>query len=286
VSSSSLGQSEEVESSSPYIDHPDHLPLGAGTAESIERHDYAELDDRHHHLQDATDMQDRCSPTIRCPNPDDSYEPRHVAILDEYAGLDTALVLMRTDGAEDIAAVIGSAPSQHPHLQGKDEPDLTHQLHDEYQTTMDCNSVALHPALDDFDDEGLTLPYEPSDEEDDDDGLSLCPDARFCDAGWGIESLHETEDIDFEFVYALHTFVATVEGQANATKGDTMVLLDDSNSYWWLVRVVKDSSIGKSLYESPVLRVEALTRGCRLPTSRAHRDTDGEVGTTEQAQKH
>jgi hypothetical protein len=46
-------------------------------------------------------------------------------------------------------------------------------------------------------------------------------------------------------VYALHTFVATVEGQANATKGDTMVLLDDSNSYWWLVRVVKDSSIGK-----------------------------------------
>lgn len=52
------------------------------------------------------------------------------------------------------------------------------------------------------------------------------------------------EDIDFEFVYALHTFIATVEGQANATKGDTMVLLDDSNSYWWLVRVVKDSSIG------------------------------------------
>lgn len=45
-------------------------------------------------------------------------------------------------------------------------------------------------------------------------------------------------------MYALHTFVATVEGQANATKGDTMVLLDDSNSYWWLVRIVKDSSIG------------------------------------------
>ena len=38
--------------------------------------------------------------------------------------------------------------------------------------------------------------------------------------------------------------MATVEGQANATKGDTMVLLDDSNSYWWLVRVVKDGSIG------------------------------------------
>ena len=70
-------------------------------------------------------------------------------------------------------------------------------------------------------------------------------DERFVDYGWGGECLRETEDIDFEFVYALHTFVATVEGQANATKGDTMVLLDDSNSYWWLVRVVKDGSIGE-----------------------------------------
>jgi len=64
----------------------------------------------------------------------------------------------------------------------------------------------------------------------------------------GGECLREIEDIDSEFVYALHTFVATVEGQANATKGDTMVLLDDSNSYWWLVRVVKDGSIGMFLH--------------------------------------
>ena len=69
-------------------------------------------------------------------------------------------------------------------------------------------------------------------------------DSRYLGVGWGGECLRDAEDIDFEFVYALHTFVATVEGQANATKGDTMVLLDDSNSYWWLVRVVKDSSIG------------------------------------------
>lgn len=53
------------------------------------------------------------------------------------------------------------------------------------------------------------------------------------------------EDIDPDFVYALHNFIATVEGQANAAKGDSMVLLDDTNSYWWLVRLVKDSSIGK-----------------------------------------
>ena len=83
-----------------------------------------------------------------------------------------------------------------------------------------------------------------NDENDDDTGEISFTDSRFVDSGWGGECLRELEDISFEFVYALHTFVATVEGQANATKGDTMVLLDDSNSYWWLVRVVKDTSIG------------------------------------------
>lgn len=82
--------------------------------------------------------------------------------------------------------------------------------------------------------------------DDDHDSSPFDADPRFIDSGWGGECLRDAEDIDFEFVYALHTFVATVEGQANATKGDTMVLLDDSNSYWWLVRVVKDGSIGKS----------------------------------------
>lgn len=80
--------------------------------------------------------------------------------------------------------------------------------------------------------------------EDDDAEFSFHDDSRSVDSGWGGECLRDIEDIDFDFVYALHTFVATVEGQANATKGDTMVLLDDTNSYWWLVRVAKDSSIG------------------------------------------
>ena len=93
--------------------------------------------------------------------------------------------------------------------------------------------------------------------DDDSEEISFDPNSRFVDSGWGGECLREIEDIDFEFVYALHTFVATVEGQANATKGDTMVLLDDSNSYWWLVRVVKDSSIGEQKYFS-------CGQGCKL----------------------
>lgn len=78
----------------------------------------------------------------------------------------------------------------------------------------------------------------------------------------------DDEDIDFELVYALHTFIATVEGQANATKGDAMVLLDDSNSYWWLVRVVKDSSIGYL----PAEHIETPTE--RLARLNKHRNID------------
>lgn len=103
----------------------------------------------------------------------------------------------------------------------------------------------------------------PDTNDDDTGDISFLDDPRFIDSGWGGECLRETEDIDFEFVYALHTFVATVEGQANATKGDTMVLLDDSNSYWWLVRVVKDSSIGylpAEHIETPLERLARLNK--------------------------
>lgn len=51
-------------------------------------------------------------------------------------------------------------------------------------------------------------------------------------------------NIDFDLVYALHTFAATVEGQASVVKGDALTLLDDSNSYWWLVKVLKTSEVG------------------------------------------
>lgn len=56
-------------------------------------------------------------------------------------------------------------------------------------------------------------------------------------------SIHE-EEIDFQYVYALRAFIATEQGQANAEKGDAMILLNDANSYWWLVRMVKDSTVG------------------------------------------
>ncbi|OHE94448.1 SH3 domain-containing protein [Colletotrichum orchidophilum] len=145
-------------------------------------------------------------------------------------------------------------------------------IYDDFaQRRAEMERAERDEAVGGLDDDGipLTIPYEPSNEEDDDDGdVSLIDDSRYIACGWGNECLHEAEDIDFEFVYALHTFVATVEGQANATKGDTMVLLDDSNSYWWLVRVVKDSSIGYL----PAEHIETPTE--RLARLNKHRNID------------
>ncbi|KAI1824830.1 hypothetical protein F4861DRAFT_538665 [Xylaria intraflava] len=121
----------------------------------------------------------------------------------------------------------------------------------------------------------LSIPYVALDDDDynyeEEDDISFT-DCRFIDTGWGGECLQDAEDIDFDFVYALHTFVATVEGQANATKGDTMVLLDDSNSYWWLVRVTKDSSIGylpAEHIETPTERLARLNKHRNIDLSQA-----------------
>lgn len=127
-----------------------------------------------------------------------------------------------------------------PYMEHYDEDyDLDYFSEELLAGNLELEEVSEH----DVEDTPLSIPYEDS-EDDDDYDIPYTDGFRFVDSGWGGECLQELEDIDFEFVYALHTFVATVEGQANATKGDTMVLLDDSNSYWWLVRVVKDSSIG------------------------------------------
>ena len=140
-----------------------------------------------------------------------------------------------------------------------DDYDFDLDMHDVSRYLLPVDDPLLDNSFDDeedmiYEDHDVDSEWEDEDDNallkfgsssDDDTGnFHFTCDPRFIDSGWGGECLREIEDIDFEFVYALHTFVATVEGQANATKGDTMVLLDDSNSYWWLVRVVKDGSIG------------------------------------------
>lgn len=69
-----------------------------------------------------------------------------------------------------------------------------------------------------------------------------------------------SESIDFDLVYSLHTFAATVEGQASVVKGDSLTLMDDSNSYWWLVRVLKTQEIGYIPAENIETPFERLAR--------------------------
>ncbi|KAG1151397.1 hypothetical protein G6F37_011000 [Rhizopus arrhizus] len=68
------------------------------------------------------------------------------------------------------------------------------------------------------------------------------------------------ENINFDLVYALHTFTATVEGQASVVRGDALTLLDDSNSYWWLVKVLKTAEVGYIPAENIETPQERLAR--------------------------
>ncbi|KAI8851505.1 hypothetical protein BC829DRAFT_118171 [Chytridium lagenaria] len=68
------------------------------------------------------------------------------------------------------------------------------------------------------------------------------------------------ETIDYSLVYALHTFVANLEGQVCVLKGDSLELLDDSNSYWWLVKCIKTDEIGYIPAENVETPFERLAR--------------------------
>lgn len=84
------------------------------------------------------------------------------------------------------------------------------------------------------------------------------------------------ESIDFDLVYSLHSFAATVDGQANVVKGDRLFLIDDSNSYWWLVRVLKTQEVGyipAENIETPFERLARLNKHRNVDVSSSRRYT-------------
>lgn len=84
----------------------------------------------------------------------------------------------------------------------------------------------------------------PEDQEESDDSSLSIPD----------------ENIDFNLVYTLYTFEATVNGQASVKKGNALSLLDDSNSYWWLIKDLSTSEIGYIPAENIETPFERLAR--------------------------
>lgn len=118
--------------------------------------------------------------------------------------------------------------------------------HDQYNHDHERQDTLLDDEDDDsFDDErgpedALDEMMEEDEEEDDE----------------GSETISLTEDdIDFNLVYAFHTFVATQEGQASVVRNDSLMLLEDTNVYWWLVRVLKTGVIGYIPAENIEVRI-------------------------------
>lgn len=127
-------------------------------------------------------------------------------------------------------------------LRDQIQPDDHMHLHAHADATQFVNDDEEHSVLEDDSDGEEHEDYL----EDDDDGSSSLSIPN--------------ESIDFDLVYSLHSFAATVEGQANVVKGDSLFLMDDSNSYWWLVRVLKTQEVGYIPAENIETPFERLAR--------------------------
>ncbi|CAG8695352.1 35331_t:CDS:2, partial [Racocetra persica] len=87
------------------------------------------------------------------------------------------------------------------------------------------------------------------------------------------------EEIDFSLVYALHNFNRIVEGQASVVKGDSLSLLDDTNSYWWLVKVLPTDEIGyipAENIETPYERLARLNKHRNINLTSSQNDTESD----------
>ncbi|CAG8817564.1 15001_t:CDS:2, partial [Gigaspora rosea] len=52
----------------------------------------------------------------------------------------------------------------------------------------------------------------------------------------------------------------TVEGRVKVERGDSLILLDDSNDYWWLVKLLKNEEVGYIPAEDIEMPSEKLAR--------------------------
>ncbi len=50
--------------------------------------------------------------------------------------------------------------------------------------------------------------------------------------------------LDGRYSYALHSFIAKLEGQVSVIAGDVLEVLDDTNAYWCLIRSMKTEEVG------------------------------------------
>ncbi|KAF8056706.1 hypothetical protein FPV67DRAFT_1531114, partial [Lyophyllum atratum] len=131
----------------------------------------------------------------------------------------------------------------------QDTYDLREQIQQDDHSQLHAHADAASASY--VDDEETSVMEDDSEGEDQEDYID--------DDGSSSLSI-PNESIDFDLVYSLHSFAATVEGQANVVKGDSLFLMDDSNSYWWLVRVLKTQEVGYIPAENIETPFERLAR--------------------------
>ncbi|KAF8638114.1 hypothetical protein AX17_002434 [Amanita inopinata Kibby_2008] len=141
--------------------------------------------------------------------------------------------------------------------QQQDTFDLGEQMqedssHMQMQAHADAASSHHYDVYVGEDEEGYSIMEHDSDEERD--------DGMYEEDDMSSELSIPDESINFDLVYSLHSFAATVEGQANVVKGDSLILMDDSNSYWWLVKVLKTQEVGYIPAENIETPFERLAR--------------------------
>ena len=253
----------DEDSSSPFNSSPEHFPLTLAlfSLQAKDHHrkgEYATSDDTHGSTESSYDpidgdAQPKADPEDYADEERDQLSPLFSEQIDRILNRSTSrpsTPLSLEKSPSDIELELQLLPFSDPLLEPFSCDPTAPDMDNKKENDSDCKMAndLLQYYSDDSEwttesDSGESFDSFDFNDDDAKEFHSSIDPQLFC-SGWGGECLQEVEDIDFEFVYALHNFVATVEGQANAAKGDTMVLLDDSNSYWWLVRVVKDSTIG------------------------------------------
>lgn len=92
-----------------------------------------------------------------------------------------------------------------------------------------------------------------------------------------LEPVTSEKEIDYSLVYALFTFVASMEGQISVLRGEPLELLDDSNSYWWAVKCLSTQDIGYIPAENIETPYEKLARFNRHRNVQLATVTSGDV---------
>lgn len=88
----------------------------------------------------------------------------------------------------------------------------------------------------------------------------ICPYITSKGQEENIVPLSSPSSDDESNAYALHGFVATMEGQLSVIRGNKLLVMDDGNAYWWLVKRLDTFESGYV----PAENIEVMSIHCSM----------------------